>query len=210
MMSQASVPPPRFAMWLLGLFTVGTEGESIVGDLHEEYSQLALKSEYGVARIWYWRQALKTVVHLYGMGFRGAPWSTTAVIVGGFLLMRFVSGLPDMMLSAVTDRYLTYWSEHFRAYVWMLNGMAIAHPIAMIFVGGLVAFVAKGRELVATITLALALSILVGVAVLWVGAHGLIGITWILWSCADPLAIMAGGIIVRTRRSLAASLPSRA
>src|ERR1700691_3790475 len=104
--------PPRIATWLVNLFNTGEEAESMLGDLREEYSHLALRSGIPYARRWYWWQTRKTVAHLFGSGFREAPWSTTAEVVAGFLLLKFVTGLPDKLLSAVTDRYLMFWSAH--------------------------------------------------------------------------------------------------
>jgi hypothetical protein len=203
------VQPPRLAAWLVNLFAPADE-ESIVGDLLEEFSHLASKSGVTVARSWYWRQAVKTIAHLVGNGFRVAPWSTTAVVVGGFLLLGYVSGLPDKLLSVVTDRYLTFWSTHFKAYLWVLNGMAIAHLGLSMFVGCMVALAAKRREMVSTMTLALVHCALIGAALVWVAAHQPVDVAWILWSCADPFAIVVGGAIVRTRRSGAKTVPSEA
>jgi hypothetical protein len=210
MTSQADfVRPPRITTWLLKLFAAAEE-ESILGDLLEEYSDLALKSGVAFAQRWYWRQAVKTIAHLSGTGFRGAPWSTAAVVIGGFVLHRFVSGLPDKILSAVTDRYLAFWSTHFKTYVWMLNGMPIEHLIGSMFVGCVVALAAKGREMIATMTLALVFCSLIGAAVVWVATHRAVDVAWMLWSCADPVAIVVGGAIVRTHRSAATTGPSRA
>jgi hypothetical protein len=210
MTSQAGfVRPPRISTWLVKLFT-STEEESILGDLLEEYSDLASKSGIVFARRWYWRQAVKTIAHLVRTGFRGAPWSTTAAVIGGFLLHRFVSGLPDKLLSAVTDRYLAFWSTHFKAYIWMLNGMPIEHLIGSMFVGCVVALAAKGREMIATMALALVFCTLIGAAAVWVAAHRPMDVAWMLWSCADPVAIVVGGAIVRMHRSAAATLPSNA
>jgi hypothetical protein len=205
-----SARPPRIATWLVNLFApTGEEAESILGDLQEEFLLLASKSGIPFARRWYWRQTVKTIAHLFGAGFRDAPWSMAAAAVGGFLLLRFVSGLPDKLLSAVTDRYLAFWSTHFEAYSWMLNGMGIAHLTVVTFAGCVVALVAKGREMGATITLALVISALLGFALIW-GTHRPIEVTWILWSCPDPLVIVFGGAIVRTRRSAAKTPPSGA
>ena len=158
MMSQAYLgQPPRPAVWLINLFTAHENAESILGDLLEEYSYLASKSGVTFARRWYRRQTVKTIAHLFGSGYRAAPWSTTAAAVGGFLLHRFVSGLPHKLLSAVTDRYLAFWSTHFNAYLWVLKGMMPAHLIAALCVGCVSALAARGREMVATITLALVL-----------------------------------------------------
>jgi hypothetical protein len=203
------VRPPRLATWLVNLFA-STEEESILGDLLEEYSDLASKSGVAFARRWYWRQTMKTIAHLADTGFRVAPWSTAAAVAGGFLLHRFVSGLPDKVLSAVTDRYLMYWSTHFKAYIWMLNGMLIEHLVLSMFVGCVVALAAKGREMIATMTLALVPCALMGGALIWVATHRPLDVAWMLWLFADPFAIVVGGAIVRTRRSAAKPLPSGA
>jgi hypothetical protein len=202
------VQPPRIAVWVVNLFTSAEQAESILGDLLEEYSHLASKSGVAFARSWYWRQTVKTIAHLVGGGFRGAPWLTTAAVIGGFVLHRFVSSLPDKLLSVVTDKYLAFWSDHFRAYIWMLNGMLIEHFILSMFVGSVVALAAKGREMMATMMLALVLCALIGTAWVWVAMHGRLDVAWMLWSCSDPFAIVVGGVIVRTRRSAAASRPS--
>ena len=205
------VQPPRLASWLLNLFTPPDGEESILGDLLEEFSLLASESGVAFARRWYRRQAVKTIVHLFGTAFLVAPWSTTAAALGGLLLYKFVSGLPNKLLSAVTDKYLFYWSAHFQTYLWMLKGMLVAHIILGLFVGCMVALVAKGREMVATMTIALVPFASIGVAWVWVAMHGrIMGIAWMLWSCADPCAVILGGAIVRMLRSGAKPLASRA
>ncbi|MFZ0862582.1 MAG: permease prefix domain 2-containing transporter [Candidatus Sulfotelmatobacter sp.] len=199
------VRPPRFATWLLNLFTLSEE-ESIVGDLLEEFSPLASQSGVAFARRWYWRQCLKTIAHLFGSGFRVAPWSTSAAVVGGYLLGAFLHGLPDKVLSAVTDTYLAYWSTHFQAYMWVLKGMLIAHLSLSMLVGCMVALAAKGREMVATITLSLVLFGLVAPAYFaLVAEHWAMedALSWTLFQCSGPVAIVVGGVIVRMRRSVA-------
>lgn len=210
MMSRSAfVQPPLLATWLINLFTPADDPESILGDLLEEFSELASKSGVAFARRWFWRQTIRTIAHLAGSGFRAAPWSTTAAVVGGFLLGKFVSGLPDKLLSAVTDRYLSYWSAHFKFYMfWATEGMLIAHLLLSMFVGGVVAMAAKGREMVATMTLSLILCAMIGAAWVWVGMHGPMDVTWMLWSSAGPFAIAVGGAIVRMRRSAATVRPS--
>jgi len=199
------VCPPRLAAWLVNLFTPAEEAESIPGDLLEEFSQLASKSGVAIARSWYWRQAVKTVAHLAAAGFRLAPWCTTAAVLGGFFLMRFVSGLPEKAIFAVLERYQVF-EHHFQLYVFFASsGIAIGHVVASIFVGCMVAWVAKGREMVATMTLALVLCALIIVALVWVATHGPVDVAWILWSFADPPALVVGGVVVRSRRSIAAA-----
>jgi hypothetical protein len=120
--------------------------------------------------------------------------------------------LPDKVLSVVTDRYLAYWSSHFPAYMfWATDGMLIAHLILSMLVGCIVAFAAKGREMVATMTLGLVLTAMVGVAYFgWVAEHWPIdmALSWMLFQCSGPFAIVLGGAIVRTRRATAKTRPS--
>ena len=80
------VQPPRFAVWLLTLFALDDEAESILGDLLEEFTLLASSSGGPFARRWYWRQTLNTVLQLAVLGFRTSPWLTAAAIAGGFFL----------------------------------------------------------------------------------------------------------------------------
>ena len=210
MSSPSSTEPPRIAAWLVGLFISDKEAESIPGDLLEEFSQLAAKSGGAVARRWYWRQTLKTVVHLGVTAFKSAPWLTTAAVVGGALLLRLVSGLPDKLLAAVTDRYLVYWSNHFKAYMLLAtDGMMIAHFLGSMFVGCMVALAAKGREMVAALTLGLILTALgIAASLVWLSRTG---DGWpLVLQGADTLALLIGGAIVRMRRSTPKTLPTGA
>jgi hypothetical protein len=205
------VQPPRIAIWLINLFTAAEEAESILGDLLEEYSQLASKSGVAFARRWYWRQTVKTIAYLAGTGFRVAPWSTTAAVVGGLLLLRFVSRLPEKVIFAVLRRYQVF-EHHFNAYVFFAtDGIAIGLVIASMFVGCIVALAAKGREMLATMTLALVLCAMTGAAslVLVARGHGPI-LRMLPWYFADWFAVVIGGAIVRTRRSAATPPPSDA
>jgi hypothetical protein len=204
------VQPPSTATWLVNLFAP-TEGESILGDLLEEYSDVSSKSGVAFAQCWYWRQTRKTIAHLAGNAFRVAPWLIAAAVLGGLLLDRLVSRLPERAIFAVLRRCQVF-DHHFSAYVFFAtDGIAIGHVIASVFVGGVVALAAKNREMVATMTLGLVLCAMTGAAVLvWV-AKGQAFMLWMLpWNVADWLAIMIGGAMVRMRRSAAKPLPSSA
>ena len=80
-----SLQPPRLAVWLVNLFTLPDTAEAIMGDLLEEFSQIAEQAGVIFARRWYWRQALKTIVHLIYTAYRTAPWWTSAGVAGGML-----------------------------------------------------------------------------------------------------------------------------
>jgi hypothetical protein len=205
------VQPPRIATWFLNLCTPGGEEESILGDLVEEYSHLASKSGIAFARHWYCRQTAKTIAHLAARGFRVAPWSSAVAVIGGFLLNRLVSGLPERAIFAVLHRYQVF-DRHFSAYVFFAtDGVAIGHVIVSMFVGCAVALAAKGKEMLTTMTLGLVLCAMTGVAALvWVST-GQAVILWMLpWYVADWLAIVFGGAVVRTRRLAATTRASKA
>jgi putative ABC transport system permease protein len=59
--------PPRFADWLLRrVLPLGKRGDSILGDLHEEFRS-------GASRAWYWKQAIPLVVRYALAPDRTAP-----------------------------------------------------------------------------------------------------------------------------------------
>ena len=212
-MSEASlVQPPRIALWLIDLFTPDRQAESIPGDLLEEFSLLASKSGVASARSWYWRQSARTIVHLVGAGFRAAPWLMACVLVAGFLLFGFANQLPDKVIAAVTNRRLAYYQEHFNAYMfWMGDGILIGRVIVSMFVGCLVALAAKGREMVATVTLGLVLDVGLLLDVLgylpWVAKHWPdygFQLPFLMARFASSIAIIIGGGIVRKSRSAVA------
>ena len=210
MTSPASfVHPPRIAVWLVHLFAAGVEAESLSGDMLEEFSHLASKSGLAFARRWFWRQTRNTIAHLFTNAFRVAPWQTAATVIGGFLLNRLVSRLPEPTIFAVLHRYQVF-DHHFSAYVFFAtDGIALGHVIASWLVGCVVALAAKDREMVATMTIGFVLCAMTGAAV-WVSVAT--GRTWILgalpWYFADWFAIVLGGTMVRTHRSTATTLPS--
>ena len=193
--------PPRAAVWLVNLFARVEEAESILGDLQEEFKDLASKSGPTVARSWYWRQSAKTITHLYGAGLRVAPWRTAASAVGGLLLARLISGLPERAIFAVLHRYRVY-DHHFGTYVFFAaDGIAIGHVVASMIVACMVALVCKGREMAVTLTLGFVGVALIGTTYLVMMARGQDPFLWMLpWHFADTLALVIGGAIVRTSR----------
>ena len=202
------VQPPRLAVWLVNIFALDDESQSIQGDLLEEFSHLASISGTSVARRWFWRQTLKTCVQLAGIGFRTAPWLTTASIVGGFLLRKLLGPLVQPAIFGVLDRYRVY-EHHVSTYLFFAStGIDITHLLILLFVGCTVALAAKGREMVATTTLALIYGAMAVVGSLVVVARtGDSALTWRLtWYFADSLAIVVAGAIVRMRRLVAKSI----
>jgi hypothetical protein len=196
------VQPPRLAMWLLTLFALDDAAEHILGDLLEEFTRLASKSGVPFARRWYWRQTLKTVFQLAALAFRTAPWLTTAAVAGGVFLRKLVARRVEPTIFAVLERYQVY-QHHFSAYVFFAStGIDIGHLITFLLIGFVVAFVARGREMVATMSLGLfwgALTVVSFPAVVMQSGYGT-ALSRAMVYFADSLAIVIAGTIVRTHR----------
>jgi len=197
-----SLQPPRLAVWLVNLFTVPDNAETITGDLLEEFSQIAHRAGVVFARRWYWRQALKTIVHLIYSAYRTAPWWTSAGVAGGFLTRRLLGRLVEPAIFAVLERYQIP-ELHFNLYVFFATtGIDIGHLLVFLLVGCIAAIAAKERGMAAATTLSLIFAAMTGVAVVsWV-VEGHYWVLWRLtWNFADMFAILIGGAMVRTHRS---------
>jgi hypothetical protein len=189
-------------MWLLTLFALDDAAEHILGDLLEEFTRIASKSGVPFARRWYWRQTLKTVFQLAALAFRTAPWLTTAAVAGGVFLRKLVARRVEPTIFAVLERYQVY-QHHFSAYVFFAStGIDIGHLITFLLIGFVVAFVARGREMVATMSLGLfwgALTVVSFPAVVMQSGYGT-ALSRAMVYFADSLAIVIAGTIVRTHR----------
>jgi hypothetical protein len=157
MTQQPSRPrPPRLAAWLVDLFASREQAEAILGDLSEEFSDLASRRGIAHARRWYRRQSAKTIVHLAGAALHGVPpWPAVAILLG-FLLSRYSRGLPEQLIVALLRTQRPYSNRHYEAYVWLLSyGIPIVAITQSLLIGCVVAVLARGREMVATMTLSL-------------------------------------------------------
>ncbi|MFL6352973.1 MAG: permease prefix domain 2-containing transporter [Bryobacteraceae bacterium] len=204
--------PSRIAVWLLDLFAPAEEAESIVGDLHEEFSLVVSKSGVAFARRWYWRETVTTIASLFGTAFRTAPWTMLATVVGGFWLIGFATRSSLHAMQTILDAH-RFYEFHPDAYLfWLKFPLEIGRIILCAAVGACVALMAKKREMAAAMGLAL-----VQIALFLVGAGTLIAtgrdwVEWFVvmlpWNCASAIATMIGGVIVRTRRSAPTTRPS--
>jgi hypothetical protein len=203
--------PPFIASWLIGLFTSGSHEEAILGDLLEEFSDLASKSGLRYARRWYWRQTIKTVGNLMGTGLRTAPWLIASTVIGGYLMLQLALGfaLPEWLIDAVLElrwhHVIPYYTHReMDAYMfWFGTAVMIGNLLVPLFVGCIVATVAKARETIATLTLSVSLFARIVVAWVSLARH---------WSELPRLPIMAlvviilvliGGVMVREVRRVA-------
>lgn len=192
------VQPPHIAVWLISLFALAKEGESISGDLLEEFSLLASKSGVPAARAWYWRQTIKTVPRLAVFAFRTAPLITITALVTGLVVRLIVGRSIEYATFAGFQRYRIFFEHPFNVYLFF----NVEHLITFFLTGLIVAFVAREREMVTTVTLALIFAALVVVG----SSYGAIryGADPILWRLmcflTDLFAIVIAGAIVRTHR----------
>jgi hypothetical protein len=203
----ASARPPLLAAWLVGLFASADHAEALLGDLTEEFSDIASKSGVVCARRWYWRQAAKTIAHLASVGFRSAPWSLTGAVLLGFALRWFGSSLPERIIITILRAQRPYSDLHYNLYVWLLTwGIPIAGVAEMTLIGCIVAAVATGREIVATVVLGMVSSVTVGLLlflqILEVPLP--ISIPWnflLLQNFENWMGFVLGGILIRKIRS---------
>jgi hypothetical protein len=216
MLRASVVHPPRIAAWLIDLFTPYEQAESIPGDLLEEFSELAMKAGVPSASRWYWRQSVKTIVQLIGSAFRVAPQRLLAAVLVGFLLLRLGIRLPGAVVIAVLRAQRPYSTAHYESYVlWITYGFDVVRLMLSISVGCIVAVVAKGREIVAAMTLGLVSGALYAASsVVWITSHGLDQNRFLLpllfINLSGLIASVCGALIVRTSRSAILRHRSRA
>jgi hypothetical protein len=146
--------PPPLASWLVDLFTPYDQAESIPGDLHEEFSNVA--SQYGIlrARHWYWRQSFNSIAHLFAAAFRASPLSISGSVITGFLLLGWSAFFPERIEFAIFNWDHMYHANWYARVSWMRTmDIVIGHLLSCLLIGSIVALLAKGKELVAIFTL---------------------------------------------------------
>lgn len=148
--------PRRIAAWLVELFASAEQAESILGDLLEEFSDVASKSGVAAARRWYWRQSVRTIFHLFGAAFRDDPWSIAGIVLLGFLVHSFSAAVqaPERVIMTILRAQRPYSNLHYEFYVGLINyGIPIACVVTSLLIGCVLAVLARGREVVAMLTL---------------------------------------------------------
>jgi len=195
--------PPRPAASLLGLFAAGDERDLIIGDLSEEYFQRASLSGRGPARIWYWRQILKSLPHLVGSAFRTSPWTTIFAVIAGFEFRRLIGPRMEPAIFALIDRWQIY-DHHFSIYLFLAStGLDIGHLITYLMVGALVAFIARRSEMSPAVALGLIYAGMAVVGSVWfvLKSHEFAYLLRLSWYFSDAFAVVAGAALVRISRS---------
>ena len=201
----AFIQPPRLATWLAALFMPVEEAESLQGDLLEEFSSLASERGVAFARNWYWRQVLKTIVHLAGTAFRTAPFLMAGAVAAGCLLIGIASRFSVQATHAFLESHRVYESHPDAYLFWIKFPLQTGRMVVCFLAGVLLALAARRRELIATLTLAVVEIAFFLSAVLVVIASGRAWLHWFLamlpWNGLFSLAILTGGITVQRWRS---------
>jgi hypothetical protein len=204
---RGSIRPPRVALWLVDLFAPSIHAESILGDLQEEFAGLVAKSGVVAARRWFWRQSVKTIAHLIGAAFKSAPWSIVGGVLLGLLLRRVGLSNPEGIVVTILRTQRPYSNLHYDFYVWMVTwGMEIVGVLQSLLVGCAVAAVARGREIVAAMTMGMASAVLVSLSFSLLLKHlpSNVPAPWSLLALNVEgwIAILLGGVLVRKSRSV--------
>jgi hypothetical protein len=213
-MTKASPRPPLLAVWLVELFVPEEQTSSVLGDLVEEFSDVAAKSSVANAQRWYWRQTLPTVLHLLGNGFRAAPWFMAGLVVGGIVLVELGNSFTHWSLY----KGLNYFNQHVfplytvypRLELFLINGGILVYRLtASLLIGCMVALLSKRREMPATLALSLACSISVVTRFLpflhrnyeTLRHARFLLLAWVLlYFFGGLFALIAGGVVVRRHR----------
>lgn len=150
-------------------------------------------------------------MHLFGTGFRIAPRPIFGVVLGGYLLLAFGasrSWVEDAIVGVIQfhRHHVTPYYSNLQTYVFWLNtSILIRHLLMSLLIGCFVAAVAKGREIVATMTLGFIWMAMVVKAILvlvtrhW-PAHAFL-LPFLVDQFGSSSLIVMGGIIVRESRS---------
>ncbi len=145
--------PPRIASCLIGMFAPQQQAEAIDGDLLEEFSEIKISRGAPAARRWYWKQSLKTSVHLFCVGLRSAPGLIACTTIGAFFFLWATQWLPVHLVFGILERYSNFFDAHFRFWWFCVHyGGAIVGWTVAVLLGCLIGLLAKGKEVVATAT----------------------------------------------------------
>ena len=109
MTSDETANPPRFATRLVKYVASREESDGVLGDLAEEFAEMARRSGRDSARRWYWRQARHTVWQLAASPLWMRPAATAMIALIGISLTRAFGPLTSATASAIVARYPVYW-----------------------------------------------------------------------------------------------------
>jgi hypothetical protein len=190
--------PPRLATWLLQRFASGLRGESLVGDLFEQYQEKSSPA-------WYWRQVVTAI--LASMTSELAAHKLLAVralLVGGLASVAFT--VPVHWLGEIARTSINEWlvaSGHYSFWSVYLSGpicITALECIAGAAIGGIVARFHPGHAaaMVCLVSASILLFEIGLVAFLLSRIHGPMPpaapILPLLMAMGKPVSILIGGL----------------
>jgi hypothetical protein len=212
--------PPRAAVWLVELFAPIESAEGVLGDLEEEFVGQLTRSGHRAARRWYWRQALRTAVHLVSGAVRAAPWSTTAQVLASLVVSLWLYGMMNGWVARLVSNLPIY---DYDTSIWSWRAAALIRFIVLpIALGWSIAAFARGREMIITTFVAgalvgmLVLTLAVNAWLLLLGPGQRLGLYWVLRYVFEvflqlsifPLDVLIGGMLRRRQRMRTARIPA--
>ena len=156
MTGHRTAPPPS-AEWLVSLVAGPEQTATMLGDLHEEFSEVVSQSGLATARRWYWRQSVSTITHLIAGQVRHAPRETVAFAVAGFALYIFADRALQMSAEALGSHTRIYFYLSAVPYWTVIT--AAERLVVPTIVGWAVARAARGREVMVALSGATILTI---------------------------------------------------
>lgn len=147
--------PPRAAAWLVELFAPIESADGVLGDLEEEFAGRLTRSGQRAARSWYWRHSLRTTGHLLWGSFRAAPWSTAAQALASLVVGLLFYVAMNVWAARLVGNLPIY---DYETSVWSWRAAALVRFVALpVAIGWSIAALARGREMIVTTLVVVAL-----------------------------------------------------
>ena len=213
MSQERIVQPPVIAAWLVDLF-VTHEQTAIREQMRHKFSNMVVTYGIGPARRWYWSRSAKTIAGLMGKEFRTAPWLIVCTALGAALLLQLGTSYLQRAIMAI----ILFLNHHVTPYYdprgvarrefWMANTVLIGSLLESLIAGSLVAVAAKGREMIAAMTLSLVCLVMTP-TIFWALVTERAPVNPVFFphimvdQLGGSLLMIIGGIIVREIRSAA-------
>jgi hypothetical protein len=168
--------PPRLATQLVALFAPESQRAIITGDLFEEFVERASKSS-GQPVLWYWREAVRTSMHLLLNQLRNAPVALAIQVVASLIALSLAQTLTYKAAGAVLQVYGDQIYSHISAPTfWFFYSTLLGCVAEPLLIAWTAASFGRGREMglgLVTATILMSMNMRWTIFILlWVAKHG--------------------------------------
>ncbi|MGQ0643222.1 MAG: hypothetical protein ACT4P6_20960 [Gemmatimonadaceae bacterium] len=177
----------RFASWILSRLLAEPDKEAVLGDLAEERALRLRRAASPNDALWYWSQISRSVPPLAWAALRRRGWiNIIGAGIAAYALMTVVQSAGQFaltkLLAAVPGPHMVF---------------SLAFTIAAMILGGYVAvYIRRGAAAIVAIISTLSVVDFIirtaGQTPLWLS---------VMWLLVCPLTALAGGALVRVRRT---------